>query len=275
MVGGISAQTEDILTRVEMAEAEVQGILQIENIILGCTDPEANNFDAEATLTFPAACNYQMRSCAAILEQMPDSATGTYQIQDPAFNNGNPLDVWCDMDTDGGGYTAWPCEGCQDRTNAFESNGCADMGLQYIVPRTRDHFCSIYSRYPGFWNAMIGVVGRHDGHHGNNFTPWPMRSDHRDGNIIDHWVAVDGGEWWLRQDAFGEPNGDNSRGAWLGGGGRGCGANDNSFNDVTPGYSSGSNYLYSTNDKLGPGLWDDGEPCVGHGCNCRPDCTNP
>ena len=51
MVGGISAQTEDILTRVEMAEAEVQGILQIENIILGCTDPEANNFDAEATLT--------------------------------------------------------------------------------------------------------------------------------------------------------------------------------------------------------------------------------
>ncbi len=156
------------------------------------------------------------------------------------------------MTTDGGGYTVWPCEGCQANHNAYDNNGCAQMGLQYIVPRTRDHFCSIYNRYPGFWNAMIGVVGRHAGHNGNNYTPWAMRSDHRDGNIINHWVAVDGGEWFLRQDAFGEPNGDNCRGCWLGGGG-----------------------LCSTNDKLGPGLWNDGEPCVGHGCTCRPDCTNP
>ena len=92
---------------------------------------------------------------------MRGDPTGTYQIQDPAFNGGNPLDVWCDMDTDGGGYTVWPCEGCQARNRAYESNGCSDMGLQYVVPRTQAHWCALYTRYPGFWSAMIGVVGRH------------------------------------------------------------------------------------------------------------------
>ena len=73
---GIAAQTEGILTRVETAEAEVAGILQIEHIVLGCNDPEANNYDEQATVTFPGACNYMMRSCAAILEAMPGSASG-------------------------------------------------------------------------------------------------------------------------------------------------------------------------------------------------------
>ena len=52
-------------------------------------------------------------------------------------------------------------------------------------------------------------------------------------------------------------------------------AQDNHFNDLNSAYDSGPNYLCSTNDKLGPGLWNDGEPCVGHGCSCRPTCTNP
>ena len=121
---------------------------------------------------------------------------------------------------------------------------------------------------------MIGVVGRHAGHNGNNYTPWPMRST-GPSDIIDHWTAVDGGSWWLRQDPFGEPNGDNAQGAWLGGGGRGCGPNDNSFNDLSNGYDSGSNYLCSTNDKGGPGMWNDAGDCVGRGCTCAPDCTRP
>lgn len=76
IVAGMSAQTENILTRLELAEAEVQGVLQAEDLVLGCTDPEANNFDAAATLNFPGACNYVMRSCAAIKQAMPSSATG-------------------------------------------------------------------------------------------------------------------------------------------------------------------------------------------------------
>ena len=75
---GIASQTEGILTRVEQAEAEVQGILQIDHIVLGCNDPEANNYDPTATVTFPGACNYMMRSCAAILEAMPGSASGAW-----------------------------------------------------------------------------------------------------------------------------------------------------------------------------------------------------
>ena len=71
VVGG-SSEREDV----ELAEAEVQGVLQAEDLVLGCTDPEANNFDAAATLNFPGACNYMMRSCAAIKQAMPSSATG-------------------------------------------------------------------------------------------------------------------------------------------------------------------------------------------------------
>lgn len=46
-------------------------------------------------------------SCKDILEQNPRSQTGIYEI-DPDGTQANPaFSVWCDMDTDGGGWTRW------------------------------------------------------------------------------------------------------------------------------------------------------------------------
>ena len=221
------------------------------------------------------------RSCATLLAKDPSLQSGMYTIQDDTYNNGQPLQAYCDMSTDGGGYTMVPCDGCASGRKAWQPNGCTDMGLQWLVPRTQDHWCSLYNQYSNYWSSLTGVVSRHSGARGNNWTPFAMNSG-TGTPLTDNWVAIDGGSWWLRGSSYGEPNGDNCQGCWLGGGSRNCGSTGNSFNDLSSGYDTGSRYMCSTNDKGGPGLWNYQDPatglplgCVDAGCNCAPDCRRP
>lgn len=48
---------------------------------------------------------YGAKSCAAIKKLSPSAKTGTYHIQDRRINGGKALEVMCDMDRDGGGWT--------------------------------------------------------------------------------------------------------------------------------------------------------------------------
>ena len=59
-------------------------------------------------------------------------------------------------------------------------------------------------------------------------------------------MPVDNGTWWLRDTPYSEPNGDYGSYCFLGMGGWTLPVLY--FNDGTCGYSSGSNYLCSTND---------------------------
>lgn len=65
------------------------------------------------------------------------------------------------------------------------------------------------------------------------------------------WRATDGGTWWLRNSAYGEPNGDYTANNFLGLSAWytvDTTAAALAFNDQTGGYSSSSTYLCSTND---------------------------
>jgi hypothetical protein len=199
------------------------------------------------------------------------------------INGGSPLSVYCDMDTDGGEYTFYQCQGCHGKPGRAIQHGlartCTDLGLQWLVPRNYEHVCAIRSESFTFGGIVGGVVGKHNGDRGNNWTPFAFNSD-TGPPLTNNWVAVDGGTWWLRDSSFGEPNGDYSQGAFLGGGLQ-CNRNHH-FNDVTGGYGSGSNYLCSTNDKGGPGVFNLQDPdtgmsqeCVDAGCACAPDCRRP
>ena len=64
------------------------------------------------------------------------------------------------------------------------------------------------------------------------------------------WRVKDGGRWWLRDTTYGEPNGDYTLNAFLGGGmNESWNLQDLNFNDLNAGYATGNYYLVSTNAK--------------------------
>ena len=68
-----------------------------------------------------------------ILEAGQSTGDGTYTI-DPDGAGGNaPVEVYCDMTTDGGGYTFYPVESGGISTSRFDqANSCQAVGLELI-----------------------------------------------------------------------------------------------------------------------------------------------
>ena len=86
-----------------------------------------------------------MSSCVQILAAGPSSSSGWYNITVGT----KLLRVWCDMTTDGGGYTYYPCNtgavDCPSITQTNVSNGCTALGLSMVIPRTQNHWASMIS----------------------------------------------------------------------------------------------------------------------------------
>ena len=138
-------------------------------------------------------------SCLTILQQDPDKTSGYYWLQPVGVVE--PFRAYCDMDTDGGGYTmvrvndgalGWD----QDAYRAM----CGSMGMEVIVPVTKAHAMSIAS-----WNNneppnLVNVFPRFAGAAG-----------------LANWQGICGGNpcpFWLSDtpsaDCYGlEPDGDN------------------------------------------------------------------
>lgn len=58
-----------------------------------------NNAGGDGTTAEKAA-----PSARAIKNRFPSSTSGIYWVQNPNVNSGNPIQVYCDMETDGGGW---------------------------------------------------------------------------------------------------------------------------------------------------------------------------
>ena len=80
----------------------------------------------------------QAKSCLEIINDTPGVPTGVYKIS-PETYQGEPLDVWCEMEIDGGGYTFLKF-GSNSTMRASEAEAkCLEYGMQLFVPRSAEH----------------------------------------------------------------------------------------------------------------------------------------
>lgn len=184
-------------------------------------------------------------TCLAIKAAMPNATDGDYMIDPDGAGALPPLTAYCDMTTDGGGYTMYAVTGGIS-TNRFDmANSCDALGLKMIVPRTKAHLASMWTKYGASYFATVpGIYGLAGG---QNWTGCVMNS--ADMTCAQNWVSIDSSNWWLRDTTYGEPNGDYTAGCWLA---VTAAPNENGelgFNDANCNYYTGTSYVCSDNAK--------------------------
>lgn len=177
------------------------------------------------------------RSCLDILYLDPQAPSGAYDID----AGRGVIEVYCDMETDGGGYTMVGVEDAISTSRATDPNSCHELGLEIVVPRTREHWFSLLANFDQSY--FVAIPGVSKATPGGNFTNVAMTSDTVPPGT---WEALDGREWWLRSTPYSEPNGDYTADCWLGM--LRWSADDIRFNDGSCGYAT-TKYVCSTNDK--------------------------
>ncbi len=187
-----------------------------------------------------AAC--AATTCQTLLAAQPGTASGTYWVR-PGTTT---VQAYCDMSTDGGGYTTYGVTGGASTCRYTDANSCPS-GMNLAVPRTQAHFSAMVGRYGSSYFSILPGIYKPGS--GGSYTYCAMRS----GGCPD-WRALDGGAWFIRSSAFGEPNGDYTGGCWLGVTTAGYSidtstvASGQGFNDGYCTYCATS-YVCSTNDK--------------------------
>lgn len=193
-------------------------------------------------------------SCRGMLAARPSTPSGWYSIS----VSGSLYNMWCDMTTDGGGYSYYPCQGCTSVSHVTDNDGCKQRGMSVVIPRTQAHWGSIAtfitstmgSNYGTYLSTVPGIYKPYDGRNDCAGGMGVMNYDACNG--YNTWRATDGGRWWLRSSGYSEPDGDYNANCYLGDianiGWNGDTSNI-PFNDANCGYSTGNYYICSTNDK--------------------------
>lgn len=190
-----------------------------------------------------ATCNVYPPSCAAIKAANAGAGDGDFVIDPDGAGPLGTLTVFCDMTTDGGGYTYYPVTGAIATTSYSEANSCTALGLQMVIPRTEAHLNAMWTKYgSGYFATVPGVYGLAAG----NYTTCAMNSS--DPTCGVNWRSLDGGPWFARDQALSEPNGDYTPGVWLSA--SSLDSHGLIFNDTPAGGSTGSSYICSDNAKV-------------------------
>jgi hypothetical protein len=171
------------------------------------------------------------------------------------------------MVEDGGGYDFYIITAGPSVSTVTEVNGGTPLGLDLIMPRSKEHWKAMSNTvlqaitenkagggsYESFFQTAYGVYRSNGARNGGGYyNDKIMRSKFYGGtNNAPDWRVKDGGRWWLRDETYGEPNGDYGPNGLLGGGGLPNPYNltNINFNDLSNNYSTGSFYLVSTNAK--------------------------
>ena len=130
---------------------------------------------------------------------------------------------------------------CLSTSNMAAEDTCSKNGLQIVIPRSRKHFDTMINRFgkDPFRQAMASIYKPRSG---ESYTFVAMNSGVMPEN---GYKALDGGEWWIRDTKYGEPNGDYTKGDWLGI--QNVENHPFTFNDITAGYKTNS-YICSDNN---------------------------
>ncbi len=148
--------------------------------------------------------------------------------------------VYCDMTTDGGGYTFLKVQvGSTYNAQQAESH-CAGLGMRLFIPRTQAHYLSAQaiarngSIPPGGDINFLYIMGIYPRQQGSTCSAMPLTSS----NSSCGWRAGDDGPFWVTDRTnITEPNGDNHPASSMG---YNYDANGLvSYNDLNhPGYAS-------------------------------------
>ena len=155
-------------------------------------------------------------SCFA-LRQAGQSESGLYLINPVGNQSGGPFEVYCDMTTDGGGYTFLKVLQASTEDTAAEAF-CAVRGMRMLVPSTPAHLESALTiaRDPTIgpdasdnYMFMLGIYPLFDFDNNGAFTCNQEHQSLNSGSETCEWRANDGGSFFVRGTTNGEPNGDN------------------------------------------------------------------
>lgn len=150
-------------------------------------------------------------SCLTLIDYDDTLMDGNYQIAPPGYD-GDPIPVWCDMTTDGGGYTFLKIDaGAQTFASAAETE-CASHGMQLWIPRSAAHAESGWTiaNDGGIGGAgspdFMRILGIYPNFNGATCANQAMNSS----NPNCGWDASDDGTWFVHAaNNISEPNGDN------------------------------------------------------------------
>ena len=148
-----------------------------------------------------ATCEVELQtSCLTLHALLPALPSGTYDID--ANGDDQAETVYCDMSTDGGGYTMvrYADNSLGSSQGAYASL-CAAQGMEVIVPRTKAHALAMQAWNDGEPPNLINVFPKYNGAYG--LSNWTGRCN-----------GASCGFWMSDSNSCGctnfEPNGDNN-----------------------------------------------------------------
>lgn len=211
------------------------------------------------------------------------ATTGWYKISPSSTQ----LMVYCDMTADSGAaYTLYPCNGCTsvNMIDSVQANGCTGLGLNMVIPRSEAHWTTMFAfvanvlnaSVPSYFQTVPGISKPTDGLTSCLGGGLGVMNSANCLSVTGSWQASDGGQWWLRDTAYSQPDGNYASNSLLAlglwnGQSSGLDPTNLGFDDGNPNYAihqgyynSGLSYLCSTNDQLClPGSYSSTgyEPC--------------
>ena len=217
------------------------------DVIYNLTEDQIEWFDGSTWRFYNASTsvNAVHGSCLEILNAGDSTGDGNYWINTGVAN----IEVYCDMTTDGGGYTYYSVLNGINTNQSTDANSCQSVGLEMVVPRTRAHFEAMYNQYGSTYFSAIPGISKPS--NGGDYSYCAMRDPNTYGSGCPDWEAIDGGSWWLSDNTQIEPNGDYNANCWLGWNNPSSINEDFdnlNFNDDDCSYSM-DDYICSTNDK--------------------------
>ncbi len=146
-------------------------------------------------------------SCLEYKQYHSPAQSSYYSI----YRNYQNITVYCDMTTDGGGYTFLKVALGYNYSAQNAESYCSAWGMRLFIPRTEAHYQSAQyiarNIYPGNNINYLSIMGIYPNYNGAKCMNTPLRSD----NQSCAWRAGDNRRFWVsnRTDIT-EPNGDNS-----------------------------------------------------------------
>ena len=156
-------------------------------------------------------CSYYS-SC--LTARQAGNATSAARYVDPDGSGSAPAsNVWCDMTTDGGGYTFLKVLQGSAYDAVQAETYCDTLGMNLFIPRSPAHLVSAWqvaksTSYGSDGHAYyLRIMGIYPPNAGDTCLNTPLRS----GNPSCAWVASDGGNFFVSDlTTVAEPNGNNS-----------------------------------------------------------------